>query len=88
MNTRTLDKRLQKLEVRVAPSRPRFIRMLAVSADGEITAEKIIYVAGSGNCHHRSDHEWQPYVERTPEMIAAEVLARAYVRPGGVAARG
>jgi hypothetical protein len=88
MTTRAFDKRLQKLEVRVAPSQPRFIRFLSVAPGGEITGEMVIHVGGTGNCRYRSDSEWRPYVMRTPEMEAAEVLARAYDRPGGAAARG
>ena len=47
MNARTLAKRLQKLEVRYAPSQRMFIRLLFVEPGGEITGEQVIEI-GSG----------------------------------------
>lgn len=46
MNTRTMAKRLDKLEVRYAPAPPMFIRVLFVEPGGEITGEQIIEVGG------------------------------------------
>jgi hypothetical protein len=45
--TRSLDKRLQRLEVRFEPPKgPRFIRLLFVEPGGEIMGEKIIKIGG------------------------------------------
>jgi hypothetical protein len=47
VNTRTLVKRLEKLEVRFEPPKgPRFIRLLSVAPGGEITREQIIRIGG------------------------------------------
>jgi len=46
MNTRTMAKRLEKLEVRYAPAPPMFIRVLFVEPGGEITGEQIFEVGG------------------------------------------
>jgi len=47
MNTRSLAKRLQKLEVRFEPPKgPYYIRFLSVAPGGEITSEKIVRIGG------------------------------------------